>query len=253
MKTAYARGSKQVYREKSAEAIAVRTQAYPGMKRYGRKSYDPVIPCKSRRSAKTTMGSILSFIEKMFFLKVNRYKTKVVYIKDIKFLGYSFYLIKGECRLRVHPKSMEKMKAGIKVPTSRSNGRGNERRKEKLRQYVRGRVQYFKPADMLSLLRDIDGWLRRRLHIVIWKQRKRIKTKVTNLIKLGINRYKAYEWANAGKGYRHTAGSFILNRSVTDKPLLKAGYVFFTDYYKESGQSMIMKEPPYTRTVRTVV
>ncbi|MDK2837391.1 MAG: RNA-directed polymerase [Bacteroidota bacterium] len=85
---------------------------------------------------------------------------------------------------------------------------------------------------MLSLLRNIDGWLRQRLHMVIWEQRKRIKTKVTNLIKLGINRYKAYEWANAWKGYRHTAGSFILNRSVTDKPLLKAGYVFFTDYYK---------------------
>jgi hypothetical protein len=45
----------------------------------------------------------------------------------------------------------------------------------------------------------------------------------------------AFEWANAWKGYRHTAGSFILNRSVTDKPLLKAGYVFFTDYYKAVG------------------
>ena len=69
---------------------AVRTQACPGMKRYSRKSYDPVIPCKSRRSAETTMGSILSFIEKMLFLKVNGYKTKVIYIKDIKFLDCSF-------------------------------------------------------------------------------------------------------------------------------------------------------------------
>jgi hypothetical protein len=45
----------------------------------------------------------------------------------------------------------------------------------------------------------------------------------------------AFEWANAGKDNRHTAGSFILNRSVTDRPLLKAGYVFFTDYYKAVG------------------
>jgi hypothetical protein len=72
-------------------SIAVRTQACPGIKRYSRKSYDhPVILCKSWRSAKTTMGSILSFIEKMLFLKVNRDKAKVAYIKDIKFLGYSF-------------------------------------------------------------------------------------------------------------------------------------------------------------------
>jgi hypothetical protein len=68
--------------------------------------------------------------------------------------------------------------------------------------------------------------------MVIWKQWKRIRTKVTNLIKLGINKYKAYEWANTRKGYWHIAGSFILNRSVTDEGLRKAGYVFFSDYYK---------------------
>lgn len=69
----------------------------PRIKRYSRKSYDhPVILCKSRRSTETTMGSILSFIEKMLFLKVNRDKAKVVYIKDIKFLDCSFYRYKGE-------------------------------------------------------------------------------------------------------------------------------------------------------------
>jgi hypothetical protein len=124
------------------------------------------------------------------------------------------------------------MKAGIREPTSRNKGCGNERRKEKLRQYVRGRVQYFKLTDMRKLLKVTDGWYRRRLRMVIWKQRKRIKTKVTNLIKLGINRYKAYERANAGKGYRHTVDSFIFNRSVTDERLRKAGYVFFTSYYE---------------------
>jgi hypothetical protein len=197
------------------------------------------------------MGSILSFIEKKLFLKVNRDKTKVAYIKDIKFLDYSFYLIKGECRLRVHPKSMEKMKAGIKVPTSRSNGRGNERRKERLRQYVRGRVQYFKPADMLSLLRDIDGWLRRRLHIVIWKQRKRIKTKVTNLIKLGINRYKAYEWGMPGKAIGTLPAvlslTVLLLTSICEKP------VTFSSRVTTKRSERDIKEQSYTRTVRTVV
>lgn len=193
---------------------------------------DMVILCRSRRSAERVMDSITSFIEKKLFLKVNRDKTKEAYIRDIKFLGYSFYQIKGECRLRVHPKSVEKMKARIKELTSRSNGWGNERRKEALSQFVKGWVQYFRLADMQSLLKDTDGWYRRRLRMVIWKQWKRIRTKVTNLIKLGINKYKAYEWANTRKGYWHIAGSFILNRSVTDERLRKAGYVFFSDYYK---------------------
>lgn len=90
---------------------------------------DMVILCRSRRSAERVMVSITSFIEKRLFLKVNRDKTKVAYIRDIKFLGYSFYRYKGEFRLRVHSKSMEKMKARIRELTSRSNGWGNERRK----------------------------------------------------------------------------------------------------------------------------
>ncbi len=193
---------------------------------------DLVILCKSRRSAERVMESITSFIEKKLFLKVNRDKTKVAYIRDIKFLGYSFYRYKGECRLRVHPKSVEKMKARIRELTSRSNGWGNERRKATLNQYIKGWVQYFKLADIKTLLTTTDAWFRRRLRMVIWKQWKRIRTKMANLIKLGINRYKAYEWANTRKNYWHIANSFILSRSVTDERLIKAGYVFFSDYYK---------------------
>lgn len=193
---------------------------------------DLVILCKSRRSAERVMESITSFIEKKLFLKVNRDKTKVAYIRDIKFLGYSFYRYKGECRLRVHPKSVEKMKARIRELTSRNNGWGNERRKAALNQYIIGWVQYFKLADIKTLLTTTDAWLRRRLRMVIWKQWKRIRTKMANLIKLGINRYKAYEWANTRKGYWHIANSFILSRTVTNERLRKAGYVFFSDYYK---------------------
>lgn len=193
---------------------------------------DIIILCKSKRSAGRTKESIVSYIEKELYLKVNRDKTKVANIRDIKYLGHSFYIIKGRCRLRAHPKSVEKMKARIKGLTSRSIGWSYERRKIALSQYIKGWVQYFKLADMISLLSEIDRWYRRRLRMVIWKQWKRIKTKVSNLIKLGINKYKAYEWANSRKGYWRIAGSFILNRSITDARLRIAGYVFFSDYYK---------------------
>ncbi|NDV46630.1 hypothetical protein D0T49_06180 [Paludibacter sp. 221] len=32
------------------------------------------------------------------YLKVNRGKTQVGYVRRMKFLGYSFYMNKGECR-----------------------------------------------------------------------------------------------------------------------------------------------------------
>jgi RNA-directed DNA polymerase len=193
---------------------------------------DMVILCKSLRSAERTMKSIVSYIEKTLFLKVNRDKSKVATMMDIKFLGYTFYKYKGEGRLRIHPKSAAKMKTRIKQLTSRSNGWGNERRKEALSQYIKGWVQYFKLADMRNLMVRTDEWYRRRLRMVIWKQWKRIKTRVANLIKLGINKYKAYEWANTRKGYWHIANSFILSRSITNDRLRKAGYVFLLDYYQ---------------------
>ena len=75
---------------------------------------DLVIMCKSKRGAERVMGSIIRFIEEKLFLKVNK----------VKLLGYSFYKPKDEGRLGIHPKSVAKMKARIKVLTSRSNGWG---------------------------------------------------------------------------------------------------------------------------------
>ena len=194
---------------------------------------DMVILCKSRRSAQRILKSITRFIESRLFLRVNKEKSKVCHIREVKFLGYSFYKYKGEGRLRIHPKSVEKMKAKVKMLTSRSNGRGNERRKLTLKQYITGWVQYFKLADMERLLIEIDKWYRRRLRMVIWKQWKRTKTKLTNLIKLGVKKSKAWEWANTRKGYWRIAGSYILSTVITNDRLMEAGYVFLSDYYRK--------------------
>ena len=194
---------------------------------------DMVIFCRSRRSAERTMQNIIPFIEGKLFLKVNRDKSQVAHVRDIKFLGYSFYVVKGEGRLRIHPRSAAKMKARIKELTSRSNGWGNDRRKEALSRYIKGWVQYFRLADMKALLIRVDEWYRRRLRMVIWKQWKRIKTKMANLVKLGVKKQKAYEWANTRKGYWHIAGSYILDTTITTERLRLAGYVFFSDFYSK--------------------
>jgi RNA-directed DNA polymerase len=200
--------------------------------RFVRYADDLVILCKSKRSAERTLANIVPYIENKLFLKVNREKTATAYVSGIKFLGYSFYVYKGEGRLRVHPKSIAKMKERIRMLTSRSNGWGYARRKEALRQYITGWVNYFKLADMTKLLSNVDEWYRRRLRMVIWKQWKRGRTRWRNLIKLGINKYKAWEWANSRKGYWHIANSYILSRTVTNERLRLAGYVFFSDYYR---------------------
>ena len=194
---------------------------------------DLLILCRSKRSAERTMGSMIHFIEDKLFLKVNRDKSQSAHIRKVKFLGYSFHKSKGEGRLRIHRKSVAKMKAKIKELTSRSNGWGNARRKEALRQYITGWVNYFKLADMKNLLLKIDEWYRRRIRMVIWKPWKRIRTGVKNLIKLGVKKSKAWEWANTRKSYWHTANSFILKTTITTENLRKAGYVMLSDQYRK--------------------
>ncbi|MGL4333009.1 MAG: hypothetical protein ACRCSR_09500, partial [Bacteroidales bacterium] len=53
------------------------------------------------------------------------------------------------------------------------------------------------------------------------------------LIRLGINKSKAWEFANTRKGYWHIANSPILNSSVTNDRLKQSGYIFFSDYYRK--------------------
>lgn len=200
--------------------------------RFVRYADDCMIFCRTSRSAERVLANIIKYIEGVLYLKVNREKTVVADIKDVKFLGYGFYFNKKGCRIRTHSKSIAKMKAKIKELTSRSNGWGNDRRKEAVRQYITGWLNYFCLADMKSLLERIDEWYRRRLRSLIWKQWKRTRTKHRNLIKLGIPKQKAWEYANTRKSYWRTASSPILQCSITNDRLRQAGYIFFSDYYK---------------------
>ena len=195
---------------------------------------DVVIFCKSKRSSERVMQSITKFIEEKLYLKVNKEKSQVAPFHKVKFLGYSFYRdSKSGVRLRIHPKSVLKMKAKLKLLTSRSNGWGIAKRKESLRLYIVGWINYFKLADMKHLLSIVDHWYRRRIRMIIWKQWKRIRTRIRQLTKLGVKKSKAVKWANTRKGYWHIANSFILNSTITTNLLREAGYLFLSDYYQK--------------------
>ena len=203
--------------------------------RFVRYADDMMIFCKSKRAAERVLASITRFIEKKLFLKVNREKTTVAYVGEVKFLGYGFYVKNGEGQLRVHPKSLSKLKMKLRVLTGRSNGMSIQRRKEKLNHLIRGWVNYFKLANMKHLLKTLDGWLRRRLRMVTWKRWKRVRTRFENLKKAGIHAWRAWQWANCRLGYWRVAGSWIMTRAIPDKLLAKAGYLTFSGCYANAG------------------
>ena len=201
--------------------------------RFVRYADDLMIFCKSRRSAQRVLNNILPFIEKKLFLKVNKEKTVVDYVGKVKFLGFSFYQSKGKTRVRIHPKSVAKMKGKVKELTSRSNGMGNMVRATNLKRYIMGWVNYFKVADIKTLLLRTDEWMRRRIRMIFWKQWKRVRTRFKMLKSLGVSVQKAWEYANTRKSYWRTSNSPILSKSLTNDVIRGLGFLFFSEYYRQ--------------------
>ena len=197
--------------------------------RFVRYADDCMIFCKSKKSAERTLENIIPFIEGKLFLKVNRKKTKVAHISKVKYLGYAFYIYRGKCRFRVHPKSVAKMKNKIRELTDRNKGISNEEREKQYQEYVRGWVEYFRLADMKGLLRDVDSWARRRIRAVYWKQWKRVRTRYRILRKMKLEHWQAIKLANSRCGYWRMAE--ILGTIITNKVIAKLGYTSMLDYY----------------------
>ena len=190
---------------------------------------DCMIFCKSIRSAERTLTSITKFIEGKLFLKVNREKTKVAHISQVKYLGYGFYRYKGKCRLKVHKKSEVKLKNRLRAIMKRNSGVSNEDRPNILKRFVTGWVNYFKLADMKRLLKDTDEWLRRKIRAIYWKQWKKIKTRYAMIRKYKLPEWKVHEMANCRKGIWRAA--LMLNSVLTNKEIASLGYIAMTDYY----------------------
>ena len=201
--------------------------------RFIRYADDIVILCKSKRSAERTLISTVRYLKEKLFLSINEEKTVVDWVAKIQFLGYSFYRRDDRYKLRLAPKSRKKLKKRMKELTSRSKGWGYKTLKRKLGEFIRGWVNYFKLAEMKSLMNNIDGWYRSRLRMLIWHNWKRVRTRFKNLKKLGLNQHYSYVYANTRKGYWRIAHSRILTGTLKNEVLRKAGYTFFSDYYRK--------------------
>lgn len=186
---------------------------------------------KSERAGKRVMQGMRKILTETLKLKVNESKSAVDRPWGRKFLGFSFYRIKGNVGIRIHPKSVKKFKENIRKLANRNRSMNFEERLGKLAVMGRGWVNYFGIADAGKLMDELDMWTRRRLRACLWKQWKRIGTKHDNLVKLGVNDSRAWEWANTRKKYWRIAGSFVLTTTVTNNFLKDCGYVSLVDVY----------------------
>ena len=190
---------------------------------------DCMILCRSVRSARRTLENITKYVEQKLYLKVNKEKTVVAHVSKVKYLGYAFYRYKGKCRLRIHPKSILKMKNKLRALTARSKAISNTDRIAKLNRFIVGWINYFKLADTKKLLRETDEWLRRKIRAIYWKQWKKVKTRYKMLKALGASDWKLHEMSNCRKGVWRA--SIMLNQIFSKKKIVSLGFYSMTDYY----------------------
>ena len=196
---------------------------------------DIVLLARSQRAAERLLGTSRTYLEKKLKLKVNEEKSKAVSvysIRNFKFLGFALGRNKNGTYIRVHAKPMKKAKEKLKALTSRSQGRNVRVVTHKVKVYMQGWLGYYSIADMKNTIDDWNGWLRRRIRMYIWKQWKKPKTRVKNLLKLGIPEWAAYNYGNSRKGYWRMSGTTTLNNALSNERLAQAGYFDISQKYK---------------------
>ena len=199
--------------------------------RFVRYADDCNIYVRSRRAGERIMESITTFIERKLKLKVNHEKSAVDRPWKRKFLGFTFTFHRKEPKVRIAKQSIQRFKQRIREITSRKWSISMKDRIEKLNRYLVGWLGYYQLADTPSVLAKLDGWIRRRLRMIRWKEWKKVKTKHRNLKKLGIKPNKAWEWANTRLGYWRIAKSPILDRALDNHYWLNQGLKsLFTRY-----------------------
>ena len=155
---------------------------------------------------------------------------------SLKYLGFGFYydsFAKGY-KARPHPKAAAKFKVQMKKYTSRSWGVGNGYKIGKLNRLIRGWINYFKIGSMKRLCAKMDGQIRYRLRMCIWKHWKTPKNREKNLIKLGLPPNAAHGISYA-KGYARVCRSWNLHICISKERLAKFGLVSMEDYYAEKA------------------
>lgn len=184
---------------------------------------------RSKRAGERVMNSISKFVETRLKLKVNREKSAVDKPWKRKFLGYSFtsHTIP---KIKVAKESVAKFKDGLKKELRKGRGRNlSVFIKKTLTPKIRGWANYFKLIEVKDLPSQLDGWIRRKLRCIIWKQWKRPWTRRKRLIEKGLTEERATMSAFNKRGNWWNAGAPHMNLTFPKKFFDELGLASIAD------------------------
>jgi RNA-directed DNA polymerase len=187
--------------------------------RFARYADDFIILVKSLRAGERVSQSLTRYLERTLKLRVNQEKSKVAPTDQITFLGFTF---RGT-KIRWSEKAFREFKRRVKLFTGRSWFVSMDYRLRKLAEYLRGWMGYFGIAEYYRPIPEIDQWLRRRVRMCYWKQWRRTRTKVRELLKLGTSLTAAIPVALSRKGPWHLARTLATQSGMTNQWLQNQG------------------------------
>ena len=182
--------------------------------RFVRYADDLRVFVRSERAAQRVFESVCGVIERRLKLKVNREKSSIRHAAQATLLGFGFFFDGPQVGIRIAPKAIQRLKDQLRMLTRRRWSVSMEYRIGRLNRLITGWMAYFRLAQRVSVLGKLDGWLRRRLRQVRWKEWKTAAAKRHNLRIRGISEGEARKWAGVSRRYWRVAGSQILQVSL---------------------------------------
>lgn len=165
---------------------------------------------RTRRAGERVMASITRFLIERLRLKVNAEKSAVDRPWVRTFLGYTMTAHK-QPRLRVAAKSAQRLRSKLRTTLRQGRGRTLASTVRTLTPILRGWLQYFRLAEAKGVFEELDGWMRRKLRCVLWRQWKRPRTRLKRLMQRGLDPERAWRSASNGRGPWWNAGASHMN------------------------------------------
>ena len=170
------------------------------------------------------MRGVRAFLEEALHLRVNVAKSAVARPWERKFLGYTFTAHR-QSRLRIAPESVRRLVERVRERLRGGRGRSLRWVIEDLNPLLRGWIHYFQLTESRRVLERIDGWLRRRLRGLLWRQWKRASTRARQMRALGLSAERARRSAGNGRGPWWNAGASHLNQALPALYFARMGLV----------------------------
>lgn len=196
---------------------------------FARYADDFTILVKSKRAGERVLHSISKFLKNRLKLVVNTTKSHVVKTNDSKFLGFTF---RGG-NIHWHPKTLLRFKQRVRELTNRNWGVSMKYQLFKLSQYLRGWINYFGIAKDYQSCVELDHWIRRRVRMAYWRQWRKPRTKVINLMKRGVHVRSAVACGITSKGPWRSAKTPGINQALSLKYLKSEGLYSLRDGWIE--------------------